>query len=225
MEPVIIYGAGGLGDLVQDILQQGSQYRPVAFLDSDPARRGQTHASLPIRGGLEHADALRAEGVRNVIVAVGDNFTRVSLAETLAARGFALASAVHPLASISPSAKLGQHVVIGARATVCVHANICDHAILSAGVIAEHDNVIGKGAFLHAAVRLAGGVTIEEFAMLEIGATVIPGRRVGRAARVRAGAVVIRDVAAGAQELGATASADALAPSRFRPESENAHAT
>ena len=40
-EDVVIFGAGGLGSLVQDILQQGGRYRPVAFLDSNPAKHGQ----------------------------------------------------------------------------------------------------------------------------------------------------------------------------------------
>jgi sugar O-acyltransferase (sialic acid O-acetyltransferase NeuD family) len=196
IEPVVIYGAGGLGSLVLDILEQAGRYRPVAFLDSNPARHGQVIMGLPVRGGLAQLDTLRAEGVTRAIVAIGDNAARVELAETLAARGFTLVAAIHPLATISPSAEIGAHVVIGPRATVCVHARIAPHCVLLAGAIAEHDNVLGPGVFLHPAVRLAGGVHIAELALLGIGATVIPGRRVGRAAFVHPGAVVIHDVAA-----------------------------
>jgi acetyltransferase-like isoleucine patch superfamily enzyme len=96
---------------------------------------------------------------------------------------------------------------------VCVHAHIGPHAVLSAGVIAEHDNVVGVAAFLGPAVRLAGTVRVDDFASLAIGSTVIQGRRVGRGARVQAGAVVIRDVPPNAcvsgvpaQEIGAQTS-------------------
>ena len=194
MEDVVIYGAGGLGCLIQDILVQSGQYRPVAFLDSDPARHGTTIMDIPVRGGGEQVEALLAAGVRGAIVAIGDNIARVAMAETLAARGLRLVSAIHPLASISPSAHIGPHVVLGPRATVCVHARIGAHTIMSAGAIAEHDNIVGRGVFLYPAVRLAGAVTVDDFATIGIGASVIPGRHVGRGAYVEPGAVVIHDV-------------------------------
>lgn len=217
-ESVVIYGAGGLGSLVLDILEQAGRYRPVGFLDSNPQRHGQSLAGLPVHGGLEQADMLLAAGTTHAIVAVGDNAARVSLAETLVCRGFALASAIHPLATVSPSAELGPHVVIGPRVTVCVHARIGSHSVLLAGAIAEHDNVLGQGVFLHAAVRLAGGVKIADLALLGIGAAIIPGRTVGRAAYVHPGAVVIHDVPAEAAVAGVPAVPVNREGSRFTPE-------
>ncbi len=217
MDDVVIYGAGGLGCLVQDILQQGGRWRPVAFLDSNPALRGHVVADLPVRGGLSEVDHLLRAGINRVIVAVGDNRARVALAEALQARHMQLVSAIHPLASLSPSAIIAEHVIIGPRATVCVHTRIGPHSVLSAGAIADHDNVIGKGAFLEPAVRLAGGVTIEDFAAVGIGASVIPGRRVGRGARVEPGAVVIRDVPAETTVAGVPAATQNRTYSRFVP--------
>ncbi len=219
MDPVVIYGAGGLGGLVQDILEQAERYQPVAFLDSNPARHGKIVAGLPVRGGIEQVHELLRAGIRYAIVAIGDNVTRVALAETLQARGMCLASAVHPLASISPSAVLGEHVIIGPRATICVHARIGPHTVISAGAIAEHDNVLGRGVFLHPAVRLAGTVTVEDFATLGIGAAVIPGRRIGCGALVEPGAVVIHDIPANSAAGGIPALCQRPERSRFVPAS------
>jgi sugar O-acyltransferase (sialic acid O-acetyltransferase NeuD family) len=205
MLPVVIYGAGGLGGQVQDILQQSERYRPVAFLDSNPAKHGRRVGGLPVQGGLSYIDELHRQQIRHVVVAVGDNVARVALAETLASHGLLLISAIHPLASVSPSAECDEHVIIGPRASVCVHARIGPHAVICAGAIIEHDNRIGKGAFLGPAVRLAGGVEVGDFATLQIGATVIPGRTVGRAARVAPGAVVIHDVPPSSQVGGVPA--------------------
>ena len=218
MEAVVIYGAGGLGAVVQDILQQGGRYRPVAFLDSNPAKHDQIMGELPVRGGIEQLAALQRDGVGAAIVAIGDNLTRTAVAETLAARGLRLVSAIHPLASLSPSADIGAHVIIGPRATVCVHARIGAHAVVSAGAIVDHDNVVGRGVFLHPAVKLAGAVTVEDFAVIGIGAAVIPGRRVGRGACVEPGAVVIRDVAPNTTVGGVPAILKAALRSRFIPD-------
>lgn len=218
MVDVVIYGAGGLGSLVQDILLTAGRYRPVAYLDSDPAKHGQVANGLLVRGGSDQVDALRQEGVERAIVAVGDNRTRVELAENLIAHGMRLVSAIHPLASLSLSAQIAEHVIIGPRATVCVHARIGPHSVLSAGVIAEHDNVIGQGVFLHPAVRLAGGVEVEDLAVVGIGASVIPGRRIGHGACVEPGAVVIHDVPPGVTVSGVPASAFGPGHSHFVPD-------
>ena len=126
----------------------------------------------------------------------------VAIASQLAARGFQLVSAIHPLVSISPTALVGDHVIIGPRVSICVHARIGAHTVVSAGSIIEHDNFIGRGVFLHPAVRLAGTVIVEDLATLGIGACVIPGRRIGRGALVQPGAVIIADVAPGAMVAG-----------------------
>jgi len=220
MADVFIYGAGGLGQLVLDILRQGQRYRPVAFLDSDPALHGVVIDGLPVAGGMDQVGELVRTGVRGGIVAVGNNHVRVTLAQELERHGVKLVSAIHPLASISPTARLDEHVIVGARVTICVHARIGAHTVVSAGSIIEHDNVLGEGVFLYPAVRLAGTVWVEDLATLGIGACVIPGRRIGRAARVEPGAVVIRDVAPGATVGGVPAISQPAAASRFVPEPE-----
>jgi sugar O-acyltransferase (sialic acid O-acetyltransferase NeuD family) len=218
MEKVVIYGAGGLGCLVQDILQQAGRFRPVGFLDSNPATHGATIGGLPVTGGLDQIGPLQAGGIYRCIVAIGDNTARVAVAEELRRRGMKLVSAIHPLATISPSAKVGEHVIIGPRATVGVHTRIGAHTMLSAGAIADHDNTLGTGVFLEPAVRLAGTVTVEDLAHIGIGAAIIPGRTVGRGARVEAGAVVIDDVAPDAVVGGIPAVPRCPARSHFVPQ-------
>lgn len=205
MADVIIFGAGGMGRMVLDTLRQARRHRPVAFLDSALELHGTAVDGLEVLGGFEQLSALHKRGVRSAIVAIGDNVTRVGLAERIVKAGFQLASAIHPLASIARTARLNQHIVVGPRACICVHAEIGAHAIISPGAIVEHDNSIGAGVFLYPAVRLAGGVTVEDGTTVGIGACVIPGRTIGRNSYVEPGSVVIRDVADNTRVGGAPA--------------------
>lgn len=218
MVDVFVFGAGGLGRLVLDILRQSRRWGPVAFLDSDADLHGTSVDGLPVAGGIDHVAELMRAGVAGGVVAIGDNHTRVAIASELRQRGLRLVSAIHPLVSISPTARLGEHVIMGPRVTICVHARIGPHTVLSSGSIIEHDNAIGQGVFLHPAVRLAGTVTVEDFATLGIGACVIPGRRIGADASVAPGAVVIRDVAPATAVAGVPAVAHSAPASRFVPE-------
>lgn len=199
---VVIFGAGGLGRMVQDILRQSGRWRPAAYLDSDPRKHGKLVGGLPVMGDMRQAAQLLRDGLTRAVVAIGHNQTRVAIASQLAARGFQLVSAIHPLVSVSPTALVGDHVIIGPRVSICVHARIGAHTVVSAGSIIEHDNFIGRGVFMHPAVRLAGTVIVEDLATLGIGACVIPGRRIGRGALVQPGAVITADVAPGAMVAG-----------------------
>lgn len=210
MTDVAIYGAGGLGRLVLDILRQDGRMRVVALLDSDRACHGHDLDGVPVLGGEGLVPWLMRKRVRSMIVAIGLMETRLAIAARLVEAGVRLISAIDPSATIASSARIGRHVVIGARAMLCVNARVEDHAIVGAGAIVEHDNVIGRGARLAPAVRLAGGVRIGAMATLGVGACVIPGRKVGPGAVVDAGAVVIRDVPAGCRAGGAPARAELI---------------
>ncbi|RMF84416.1 MAG: sugar acetyltransferase [Planctomycetota bacterium] len=205
MDRVVIYGAGGLGRVVRDLLVQQRRAQIVGYLDSDAKLAGGEVDGLPIFGGIDRVPGLRWQGVTHAIVAIGNNAARIRTARQLVARGLRLASAIHPLASIASSAALGSHLIIGARVNICVHSRIEDDVVLMTGVNVDHDNVIESGAFLHTAVRLAGGVRVGRRAVLEIGASVIPGRTIGARARVAAGSIVISDVPEGAVAAGAPA--------------------
>ena len=51
-EPVLIYGAGDLGEATQRTLGRAGRYRPVGFIDDDPHKLNQTIHGRRVLGGL-----------------------------------------------------------------------------------------------------------------------------------------------------------------------------
>ncbi|MBL8880239.1 MAG: acetyltransferase [Phycisphaerales bacterium] len=194
MIPIVIFGCGGLGAVARDTLLRARSFEPIGFLTSDRRQHGRIIDHLAVLGGMDVVTELLHGGVEHAIVAIGDNATRIAIADELLGRGMRLGSAIHPLASISATATLSEHLIIGARAIVCANASVAAHSVVSSGSIIEHDNRIGRGVFLHPAVRLAGGVRVDDEATLGVGVCVIPGRRIGPRATIAPGSVVIRDV-------------------------------
>lgn len=141
---VVIFGAGGLGRMVQDYPAAVRCWRPAAYLDSGsastaagggPAGYGRYATGRVITAG--RSDAGRS------------GYRPQSDGSPSPANLRAASSQVRhsPLVSISPTAFVGDHVIIGPRVSICVHARIGAHTVVSAGSIIEHDNFIGRGVF------------------------------------------------------------------------------
>lgn len=190
----VIVGAGGHGRVVLDILLSGRQYRPVGFLDSNPAMHGRRMDGLPILGDLAALPDLRSQGVSRAIVAIGDNGVRRGFAQRVEDAEMELINAVHPSANLAHNVSLGRNVVVAAGALVCAHCQIGDSAILNTGCIVDHESMIGTAAHICPGAKLAGRVTVESGAFVGIGATVLQGLRIGYESVVGGGAVVIQDV-------------------------------
>lgn len=203
---VIILGAGGHGQVVADILlrarQAGSNCQPVGFLDDNPALVGTTITGLPVLGTIAELDAFAHDAV---IVAIGDNWTRACLFESVRARGKMVVNAIHPAAVIASDVRMGQGVMICAGVVVNTGAVIGDDVILNTGCTVDHHNRVGNHAHIAPGTHLGGHVTIGEGTLVGIGASVIPGRSIGEWTIVGAGSVVVRDIPAHATAVGTPA--------------------
>ena len=88
---VLIYGAGDGGELAVRECRKNPRlgFRPVAFLDDDPNKKGHAICGLPVAGGLESLEEiLDRENIAGVIIA-----SRTVLANGKAERVRRLASA------------------------------------------------------------------------------------------------------------------------------------
>ena len=72
-EPVLIVGAGGAGEIVAEILikNQSKDFKPVGFVDDDPAKQKRMILGLPVLGTRQDIPVLvKREGIKEIIIAI-----------------------------------------------------------------------------------------------------------------------------------------------------------
>lgn len=176
-----LYGASGHGKVIKEILE--SQGKAVdGFVDDNPETRELT--GVPV----QH----HTEGVDEVIVSIGINETRKSIAENMKCR-FADA-AVHKRAIVSDTATLGKGTVVMASAVVNAGAKVGRHCIINTGASVDHDCTLGDYVHIAPHATLCGLISVGEGTLIGAGASVVPCVKIGRWCVIGAGSAVIEDI-------------------------------
>jgi sugar O-acyltransferase (sialic acid O-acetyltransferase NeuD family) len=186
--PVVVFGAGGHGKVVADILLAAGD-RVAGFID-DKCAVGSNVSGLTVIGNA----AWLAENRSRVALGIGDNAARSRVADVCLAARAELVSAIHPRAVISASATIEAGAVVMALAVVNPDAVVERGAIVNTGAIIEHDCVVERFAHISPNAALGGGCRVGAFAHLGIGASMLPGTSIGERTVVGGGALVARDL-------------------------------
>lgn len=201
MSRLIVAGAGGHGAVVVEMALELRLWAEIDLLDDQPA---EPHVlGHAVVGTLDDLESL-AEG-NDVVVAVGDNSTRLKLLAAAERGGARLATLVHPRAYVSPSAQLSRGSVVCAGAVVGVRATIGVGCIVNTQASVDHDCYLGDAVHISPGAHLGGAVRIEDCGWIGIGACIREGINVGRDAVIAAGAAVVSDVLPGAIVMGVPA--------------------
>jgi|GEM_PF-32876 len=197
-EPVAVYGAGGFGREVIDLLeainrQQPGRWRILGFFD-DGFVRGQTVAGYSVLGGLSELNAYAAPLA--VAMAIGQPATRRCLVAAIDNPLVFFPTLIHPSVDIRPEQRieLGEGCLLCAGTLLTVDIRLGRHVILNLNTTVGHDAVIGDFCALMPGVRVSGEVRLGEDVYVGTGATVINRVTVGAGATIGAGAVVTRDL-------------------------------
>jgi acetyltransferase EpsM len=182
MNNVYLYGAGGHGKVVLDIVESLG-IKPVGFVDINLS--GQYVYNYPIFQNLPDGDI-------NLIISIGNNETRKKIFKINFDKYYK--SLIHPFSSISRDLIFGDGSIICKGVSVCPSVVIGSHVILNTNASIDHDCVIDDFVHLSPNVALSGGVSVGEGSHIGIGACVIPGIKIGKWAVIGAGAVIIDDV-------------------------------
>ena len=202
MERALIIGAGGWG---REVLEQmscdaghGKDWIIGGFLDSRSHILDGYDIDTPIVGDpatyVPQADDV-------FICAMGNPYDRQRYAQPILEKG-------GRFIPICTDVRLGRRVSFGQGCFfgLLVHSGpdiqIGDFVTIHAQTMIGHDVRIGNYVHVGAMVFFGGGVQIGDFVTIHPRATLMPGVKVGDHAVVGAGAVVLKDVPAGASVFG-----------------------
>jgi acetyltransferase EpsM len=189
---IVVYGAGGHGKSLVDLLRTLGTYRLVGFVD-DGLHGSETVLGLPVLGNRDVLPGLADQGVRlavNAVGGIGNIQARLEVFDVLAQTGFVCPPLVHPTGFLEPTATLAAGAQILPHAYVGTDARVGFGVIVNTGVIISHDCVLAQGANISPGAVLAGGVEVGPGALIGMGVTINLGVRVGAWARVGNSATV-----------------------------------
>jgi UDP-N-acetylbacillosamine N-acetyltransferase len=200
---VVLWGAANHALVVADVIRSQAEYELVGFLDDiNPERRDEPFCGAVVLGGREQLELLKARNVSHIMMAFGNNRARLTIAAIVRAKGYQLATALHPRAVIASSVRIGAGTAVMGGAVINPGATVGENAIINTGAIVEHGCNIHDGALVNAGTLLAGNVVVGSAATIEIGTIVCANLKIGADAVVGAGSVVLKDVPEGVLAYG-----------------------
>ena len=192
-ESIAIWGAGGHGHVVADLLKTAGPWNLAGFVDNvNPP--GSTVVGLPVLGDQDVLPELLLRGISSIVVAVGNCGARARMLERVRALGFKTPSVVHPSCILYPSATLGHACVLCAGAVVGAQSVVEDGVILNTHSSVDHDSRIGFCSHVAPGAILCGSIAVGRETWIGAGAVVRDHLSIGDRVMVGAGAVVLKNV-------------------------------
>ena len=189
-----MYGAGGHGKVVADLLVSRGEKEFAGFVDDREELWGAKVMGFAVLGSGEWLQWEAGSARIAIALGVGDNTSRHRIAESCAYWGAEILTVVHPRAAVSRAARVGRGSVVMANAIVNVDAVVGGGVIVNSGAVVEHDVEVGEYAHVAPNAAMGGGSSLGAFSHLGIGASVLPCVHIGARSVVGAGAVVVRNL-------------------------------
>lgn len=207
MRDIVIFGCGGFGREVLQILQDQNMERPtwriLGFLVSPGFDAPELVHGFPVASDVRDFGAARD---LSVAIGLGNPDARKSVVGELRKSGIrSFPHLVHPKAWLGANITLAEGVVVCAGALLTTDIVLGEHSHINIGATVGHDTIVGEYSTVSPGVHLSGRVTLGEGVEIGTGACVNPGISIGARAVIGAAAAVVRDIPIGCTAVGVPA--------------------
>lgn len=176
-----IIGAGGHGKIVAEIVELLDE-TIYSFIDENSSVKQLWE--YPVIHEFTNSEV-------NAIIAIGDNQVRKRISERYKMNFISL---FHPFSQISPRSFIAEGTVIVGGVIINANAIIGKHVIVNTNSSVGHDVCIEDYVHIAPNVALAGHAYVGEGTFVGMGASVLPGVKIGKWCTVGAGSVVLENV-------------------------------
>jgi len=203
MKKLYIVGAGGCGREVLSLILDihaitGVRWEIMGFLDDTENPLQGKACDFSVVGTIQ--DYVPKE---NEVLAFGiaSPEAKRSLIPMLRARGAVFESIIHPYAYLGRHSSFGEGVVIYGGTSISVNVHIGNFTTLLTSMIG-HDVEIRDYSTISGSCNIMGDVHIGERVFIGANVAVAPHIRIGDAAYICLGSVVMKDIKSGSKVIG-----------------------
>lgn len=164
---LVIIGAGGHGQAVAEAAMLMQQWDSIQFIDDAFPGKDKAGSWDVVGDTTQLATVLTADD--SVIVAIGNQKSRLRLLQQIQKLAARLVVVQHPKAWVSDTASIGTGSAIMAGAIVGTNVVLGQGVIVNANATVDHDCHLGNYVHLGVGVQLAGGVVVSDNAWLQAG--------------------------------------------------------
>ena len=196
MHDLVIYGAGGLGrevaEIVRGINDRQRFWNFLGFID-DVQPEGSAVSDKKILGGASFIE--KRENPLDVVLAIADPENKKAVYERLKKFPWVhFPNVIGRNSEIAFSAKLAEGIVISYMCSVSVDVELGACVFINAGSHVGHDTIVGDFCTIMSNVNVSGSISIGECTMIGAGVSILQGRKIGSHVTLGMGSVILRDV-------------------------------
>lgn len=185
MKKLIIYGAGGNGEVAADVAKLNG-YSDIVFIDDNKninaIQQYEVVHKFDEIENLEQYDFFNAIGNNAIREKVNDKY------------GLKLKTLIHPTAVIGENVKIGEGTIVMANAVINPGCTIGKSCIVNTCSSIDHDCVICDYCHISVNAHLAGTVCIKERSFIGISSTISNNVNIASDVTIGAGSVVVKDI-------------------------------
>lgn len=196
MHDLVIYGTGGLGreiaEIVRRINEQHHIWNLLGFVD-DCHRPGPVWKDRVILGGIDFIRGYRLP--LDVVLGIGSPKIKKKLYEELKRYPHIhFPKIIDRSTEIASPAIIGEGTVIFPMCFVSLNVTLGCCTYLNTGAYVAHDSVVGDFSSIMPHVSISGNVVVGQETLIGAGASILQGKIVGARSVVGMGSVVINDI-------------------------------